>query len=265
MVGSSIMSGAIKIAPHATMIVVQAITAGYFVLTNTILVTGISSTVLLVYQYILATIFAGALSFIFERRNRPPLTLPIFFWIFFLAFVGITLAQNLLAACLYFISSTIETAVLNMVPIFTYILSVISREEMLELNTLWGKGKLFGCLLCVSGALTLMSWRGSAIILKTSLGEWILGLVMAVIGILAFSTWILMLRPMMRKYPAEFSLSAIMFFCTTLQTGALAAIVSHKASEWRLKWGLELILVLFGCYWIHCYNRGALHLSMVKG
>ncbi|KAK9141314.1 hypothetical protein Scep_010995 [Stephania cephalantha] len=237
---------ATKAGALVSMVAVQGITAGYFVLTNVILVNGMSSTVVLVYQYILATVFMGFLALIFERKNRPPLTLKIFFSIFLLAFFGITLAQNLMAGCLYFISSTVDTAVINMVPVFTYILSVITREEKLEINTLWGKGKLIGTLISVGGALTLMSWRGSSLLSSSSMGHWILGLAMVVLGVLAFSSWILMLRPMVRMYPAELSLTALMFLCAAFQTAILAAILSHNASDWTLKWNLELILIVFG-------------------
>ncbi|KAK9138839.1 hypothetical protein Sjap_009433 [Stephania japonica] len=238
---------AAKVGALVSMVAVQAITAGYFALTNVIVVNGMSSTVVLVYQYILATVFMGFLAVIFERKNRPPLTLKIFLSIFLLAFVGITLAQNLMAGCLYFISSTVDTAVINMVPVFTYILSVITREEKLEINTLWGKGKLIGTLISVGGALTLMSWRGSSLLSSSSMGHWILGLAMVVLGVLAFSSWILMLRPMVNMYPAEFSLTALMFLCATFQTAILAAILSHNnASDWTLKWNLELILIVFG-------------------
>ncbi|KAG9447083.1 hypothetical protein H6P81_013211 [Aristolochia fimbriata] len=238
---------ATKMAPHASMVFVQLVTATYFVLSKVILVRGISSTVFLVYQFVIATLFMSAVAFIFERRTRPPITKSILGCVFFLALVGITLSQNLLAACLYYITSTIETAIFNMIPIFTYILSVIARQEDLELNTWWGRGKLFGTLLSVSGASTLVFWKGSPVGLQsTSPGDWAIGLAMVVGGTLAFSSWILMLKPMARAFPSEFSLISLMLCCATLQQCVVAAIVSHKLSQWKLKWDLELVDILFG-------------------
>ncbi|KAL5990990.1 hypothetical protein ACLOJK_011896 [Asimina triloba] len=224
--GAALTTSARKVAPHASMVFVQLITATYFVLCKVILVSGTSSTVFLVYSFLIATIFMGAVAFLFER---------------------ITLSQNLLAACLYYITSTVETAVFNMIPIFTYILSVISRQETLEMDTWWGKGKLFGTIFSVAGAFTLVFWKGSAVgVAATSSGEWALGLVMVVAGTIAFSAWILMLRPMARKFPAEFSLISIMLFFATLQQCVVAAVVAHKASQWALKWDLELVEIIFG-------------------
>ncbi|KAL5990988.1 hypothetical protein ACLOJK_011894 [Asimina triloba] len=154
----------------------QLIVAIYIVLSKVILVQGISSTVFLLYQFILATLVLGASALIFER---------------------VTLTQNLLSASLYYISSTLQASVLNMVPIVTYLLSIIVREEQLEIRTIWGKGKLLGTLVSVSGALTLISWRGSAVavlLLPASSEQWMLGFAMVVGAVLSLSTWILLLN-----------------------------------------------------------------------
>ncbi|XP_058094118.1 WAT1-related protein At3g18200-like [Magnolia sinica] len=245
---SALVGSAERLAPHASMIFVQLSSATYVVVSRVILTQGISSTVFLVYQFALATIFMAALAFIFERKNRPPLTKSILCWIFLLALIGLTLSQNLLSACLYYISSTLEAAVVNLNPVFTFILSIISMQENLGINTWWGKGKIFGTLLSVSGASTLMFWKDSteSLLGTASLTEWVFGLVMVVLGVLALSTWILLLRPMTKRYPAEFSLTAIMFFFGTLQTAVIAVFTSHEATEWKLHWDLELVNIFFG-------------------
>ncbi|KAL5990983.1 hypothetical protein ACLOJK_011889 [Asimina triloba] len=225
--GSS--GAAAKMAPHGSMIFVQLSSAAYVVLTRVVLTRGISSTVFLFYQFAIATIFMAALAFIFER---------------------ITVSLNLLSACLYYIPSSLEAAVLNLNPVFTFILSIISRQEELAIHTPWGKGKVFGTLLSVSGALTLMLWKDSASsassLTSSSLLEWVLGLVMVLLGVLALSTWILLLGPMTRRYPAEISLTAIMFFFGMLQTAIVAGVTSPKASEWKINLDLEIANVLFG-------------------
>ncbi|KAK9159724.1 hypothetical protein Syun_006065 [Stephania yunnanensis] len=150
-------------------------------------------------------------------------------------------------------------------PIFTYLLSVISRQEKAMLNTLWGKGKLFGTLLSVSGALTIVLWNGPSVIKlstsiqATSLGYWILGLVMVVAGVFALSLWILLLGPMTRLYSAEFSLTTIMFAFAVLQQALIAAILSHNSSQWKLKWNLELVNIFVG----GTLNSGVSNLFMI--
>ncbi|OVA11067.1 Drug/metabolite transporter [Macleaya cordata] len=169
----------------------------------------------------------------------------------------------MLASALYFISSTIESSVLNMIPAITFILSLISRQEKLQLHTLWGCGKIFGTLLSISGALILMFWRDRSTPLPPSPSDlinfitttttttnsytnWAIGLFMVVVGVIAFSTWILMLEPMTKIYPAELSMTTIMFMFATLQTGLVAVILNREASQWQLKWDLELLNILVG-------------------
>ncbi|XP_068664644.1 WAT1-related protein At3g18200-like [Aristolochia californica] len=245
---SSLLRNATKIAPHASLIFGQVITASYIILSKVILVKGISSTVFLIYQFILATLFMAALALIFERKKRPPLDKDILCWIFLLALVGVTLAQNMLAGALYFTSSTLESSVLNMIPAITFILSLISRQEQLDIHTWWGKGKILGTLISVSGALTLMLWRRSTdhLMMSPSFRDRMIGLLMVIIGVISFSAWILMLEPVIRRYPAELTMTSLMFFFATLQTSVIAAISSHRATQWQLKWDLELLNIFIG-------------------
>ncbi|XP_068647650.1 WAT1-related protein At3g30340-like [Aristolochia californica] len=245
---SSLRKAASDFAPHASMIYAQFASGGYIVLSQVMLDDGASSTVYLVYQFIIITVFMTVLALIFERKERPTLTFSILCRIFGLAFVGLTLATNLLAAGLYFVSGTVETAVLNMLPVITFSISIMSQQEKLGIKTSWGQGKLLGTLLSVIGALTVVLWKGSPSIdpLKMSSTYWFLGTLLVILGVLASSSWILMLRPVVTVYPAVMSMNAIMSFFATLQGAAVAAITGHKPSEWRLSWNLELLNIFIG-------------------
>ncbi|KAK1312981.1 WAT1-related protein [Acorus calamus] len=169
-----------EMAPHASLVLGQAITAGYMVLSKVILVQGISSTVFLLYQFTLATLFMSSLAFFFER---------------------VTLAQSMLSGALYFTTSTVEAAVLNTIPAITYALSLLSRQEDLNIHTPWGKLKVLGTAISVFGALTLVLWQHGSPALPDVLqvtpngyrDSTAVGLVMVVVGVISFSTWILML------------------------------------------------------------------------
>ncbi|KAL5990976.1 hypothetical protein ACLOJK_011882 [Asimina triloba] len=273
--GSS--GAAAKMAPHGSMIFVQLSSAAYAVLTRVILTQGISSTVFLFYQFAIATIFMAALAFIFERYcTGVTLRLCNFslsknkasaHQIHLMLDFSTRLHWNLLSACLYYISSSLEAAVINLNPVFTFILSIMFRQEELAIHTPWGKGKVFGTILSVSGALTLMLWKDSASsassLTSSSLLEWVLGLVMVLLGVLALSTWILLLGPMTRRYPAQISLTAIMFFFGMLQTAILAGVTSPKASEWKINMDLEIANVLFGG--VFCCGVASLFITWCAG
>ncbi|KAL4193885.1 hypothetical protein AMTRI_Chr06g201560 [Amborella trichopoda] len=194
------------------------------------------------------------------RRIRPPLAVPILGWSFLLALLGITVAQNLFSGSLYFISSTLQTAILNLIPAVTYLLSVISRQEKAEIKSLIGKGKILGTFLSVTGALVIVLWKGPSFyhhsanfgqspslhLLSTNRSDWVLGLVMVAVGVVSFSIWILLQGPVTKKYPAELSLTGIMFFMGVLQTGVVALCVIQEPSQWKLSKDLELLGILYG-------------------
>ncbi|XXG89257.1 hypothetical protein AAC387_Pa12g1305 [Persea americana] len=237
-----------KIAPYAYMILAQIIAASYAILSKIVFTQGTNTIVFNIYQFTAATIFMGPLAFFIERKTRPPLSLSILCWMFLIALLGATLFQNLFSASLNYVSSTTQSAILNLFSAFTYLLSIASRQEAPELYHLRGIGKLSGTLLSVSGAFTLIFWHGKAIktVVAGSSGHWIIGYTMATLGVLSLSSWLVLQGPMSRRYPAELSRTTMMYFFGTLQTCLLVAFVKINASEWKLKWDFELLNIVFG-------------------
>lgn len=104
-----------------------------------------------------------------------------------------TMFQNLFSASLDFISSTTQSAILNLFPAFTYLLSVAARQEAPELHRLRGLGKLLGTLLSVGGAFVMIFWQGNATtMVLTSSAKWVIGCVLASLGVLSLSTWLVL-------------------------------------------------------------------------
>ncbi|XXG89256.1 hypothetical protein AAC387_Pa12g1304 [Persea americana] len=111
-----------------------------------------------------------------------------------------------------------------------------------------GIGKLSGTLFSVSGAFTMIFWHRKAIktVVAGSSGNWVVGYILATLGILSLSSWLVLQGPMSRRYPAELSMTTMMYFFGTLQTCFLVAFVKINAYEWKLKWDLELLNIFFG-------------------
>lgn len=53
-------------------------------------------------------------------------------------------------------------------------------------------------------------------------------------------------EPVTKKYPAELSITAMMYLFGTIQSTVLAAFATRHPSEWKLQSGLELANVFFG-------------------
>jgi hypothetical protein len=56
---------------------------------------------------------------------------------------------------------------------------------------------------------------------------------------------VLIKSPVVRKYPAQLSLTAIILFQGTIVSILVALIFKPKAFAWRLKWGIELLIILY--------------------
>ncbi|KAK9141312.1 hypothetical protein Scep_010993 [Stephania cephalantha] len=163
--------------------------------------------------------------------------------------ITVTLFMNLYTASLNYISSTSQSAMINLLPAFTYVLSIASRQEQAELNQLRGVGKLLGTIASVSGAFTLILCHRKSVtsmIFASDFTQDIVGYAMIVFGTLSFSAWIVLQKPMMERYPAGLSITAIMYLFGTLQTCLIAIFTSHEASKWKLNWDLELLNIVTG-------------------
>ena len=55
----------------------------------------------------------------------------------------------------------------------------------------------------------------------------------------------LLQAPVVKKYPAEISLTAITMMQGTVQCTLVALIFEPKASAWKLKWGFELLSIVY--------------------
>ncbi|KAK9159501.1 hypothetical protein Syun_005842 [Stephania yunnanensis] len=238
-----------RMAPFLLMFLAQIITASYSVVCRIVFNSGTDPIVFNVYQFIVSFFFLAPFAFFIERKFRPPLTLSITCWLFLQAFLGATLFMNLYAASLNYISSTSQSAMMNLFPAFTYVLSIASRQEQAELNQLRGVGKLLGTIVSVSGAFTLILCHRKSVtsmIFTSDFTQDMIGYAMIVVGTLSFSAWVVFQKPMMERYPAGLSVTAIMYLFGTLQTCLIAIFTSHEASKWKLNWDLELLNIVSG-------------------
>ncbi|KAE8653783.1 Nodulin MtN21 /EamA-like transporter family protein isoform 2 [Hibiscus syriacus] len=84
---------------------------------------GMPNLVFVFYSNVLASLILLPSSFLFHRSHRPPLTFSILCWFFLLGLLG-CFAQITGYAGIYYSSPTLVTAILNLIPGFTFILAV---------------------------------------------------------------------------------------------------------------------------------------------
>ncbi|KAK8513148.1 hypothetical protein V6N12_037640 [Hibiscus sabdariffa] len=146
----------------AGMLAVQVFATGQQLLSKVILTQGTFIFALMAYRHLVASLCVAPLAFFFERENSKKMTWSTWFWLFINALTGITAAMGLFYYGLRDTTATYSTNFLNIIPIVTFVFSVILGIEKVGLGSKAGKIKTAGAFLCVGGALTTSLYKGKA-------------------------------------------------------------------------------------------------------
>ncbi|KAJ8617048.1 hypothetical protein MRB53_013234 [Persea americana] len=227
----------------------QLLLAVYLIMLQSVLSTGISGLVLIVYEHAIATCVLIPLAFFLEKGKRPPLSSQILCYTFLLALLLISFCQIMLTLSLQYVAATYESIALNVMPMIVFVLAVLFGLEELQFGTVHGQSKMWGVVFSVAGALTMVLWTGPTLFKSTltTTKASIIGGTMLAMATLAGASFILLVGQVSRKYPAELSLSAMISFFGTIQTAVITGFLVTGPS-WKLKWdgGLMLITLLLG-------------------
>lgn len=242
---------------HVTQILVQVAFAGMYIITRVSLIDGMNHFVFVTYRQFVATISIAPFAYFLERKKRPQLTWLLLFQIFLIA-SGLTISQNCYLQGMFYTSSTFASANLNLVPVLTFAMATLLRLEQVNIRSLGGQAKVVGTAICVSGAMVMTIYKGPAIkffspgakahdITNNSqannvvLGSiLVFGSVVIMAGCLAFQA------PVLKRYPAQLSLTALLCLIGSVQSGLIAVICEHKKSKvWSIGWNIELLSVVY--------------------
>ncbi|CAN7082042.1 unnamed protein product [Brassica oleracea var. botrytis] len=128
--------------PVMAMILLQLCYAGVTLSARITLVNGTSPRVFILYRQVFATIF------IFP----------------FLYFSSITMNQNLYCEGIYLASSSTGSAMCNIIPALTFLISYLAGYETVNIRNIRGLAKISGTVLCVVGAISMTLLRGPKIL-----------------------------------------------------------------------------------------------------
>nr|GMD08854.1 WAT1-related protein At1g25270-like [Ipomoea batatas] len=229
---------------------------------------GMSLRVLIAYRFIFAAAFIVPIALFTERKSRPKLTWTILLQAFTSALFGGSMAQNLFAESLVLTSVTFTTAIINLIPAFTFILALPFGLEKLGLRKRAGQAKLMGTLIGIGGAMVLTFYRGkelkilptqsqplidhrsghvqTALILHDSHSH-ILGVLLALACVLSNAISLIIQAKMSELYPCHYSSTALITIMGSLQAAGYALCTERDWSQWKLGWNIRLLIVVYGC------------------
>jgi len=251
------LKGIEKFKPHFSQIIYQVAFAGMYIIARVCLISGMNHFVFMALRQAIATLAIAPFAYVLERKERPPLTWTILFQIFLLS-SGIQITQNCYIKGLYYTSSTFGSAAQNLLPMVTFAMATLLRLEKVNIKSLGGLAKVLGTVISVSGAMVMTLYKGPALKflspgveghLLTSNSKpinLVLGSILVFGSIVTWSACIVVQAPILKRYPAQLSLTAFSCLFGSLQSGLLAVIWEHKKPNiWNIGWNFKLLGIVY--------------------
>ncbi|GMI75606.1 Usually multiple acids move in and out Transporters 25 [Hibiscus trionum] len=239
------------------MLAVQVFATGQQLLSKVILTQGTFIFALMAYRHLVAALCVAPLAFFFEREKWKKMEWSTWFWLFINALTGITVAMGLFYYGLRDTTATYSTNFLNIIPIVTFVFSVVFRIEKLGLGSKAGKIKTVGAIVCVGGALTTSLYKGKAFHLgdgqhfhriaamDVSNSHWTRGTFMLVGSCVCYASWYILQVKLLRVFPSKYRATLITCIIASLQSAVIGLCLDRSKAAWRLEWNLQLITILY--------------------
>ncbi|KAJ0047769.1 hypothetical protein Pint_14942 [Pistacia integerrima] len=250
--------------PFFAMISIEFAFSIMNILLKKVLDQGMNDLVFITYRLSISTIFLAPIGYFWERNNRPKLTLRILCYLFFSAILGSSLTQYFFLLGIQYTSATIACAFINVVPVLTFLMALPFRLESVNIKHNSGRAKVVGTLVCIAGAMMLTLYRGMPLLnhshmqAETSTMDgvkemhctrrterWTLGMIALTVGTILWSSWFLIQTNISKRYPCQYSSTAIMSFFGAIQSAILCLTTSRNLSMWVLKGNIEIITILY--------------------
>ncbi|KAF3434069.1 hypothetical protein FNV43_RR25172 [Rhamnella rubrinervis] len=248
--------------PFTAVIAIDFVFAIVNLLLKKVLDEGMDHLVLVTFRLSIATIFLAPIGYFWERNSRPKLTLRILCYLFLSAIVGSSLTQYFFLLGIQYTSATFASAFVNVVPMITFIMALPFGLETVNLKCNSGNAKVIGTLVSIAGAATLTLYKGvplfhssrtttqamvHAVKLRSTkrAERWTIGSIALVVGSLLWSSWFLLQSNIGKRFPCQYSSTAIMSFFGAIQSAILSFCTGRNLSVWILKGNIQIISVLF--------------------
>ncbi|KAF8411631.1 hypothetical protein HHK36_004189 [Tetracentron sinense] len=248
--------------PYLAMLFIQFVYAGMAMFSKASINGGMNPFVFVVYRQAFGSLALAPFALFLERK-APPLSYDLVGKIFLVALCGITLSLNLYYVALNYTSATFAAATTNIIPAITFIMAVFFRMESISIKHLHGMVKVLGSVVCVSGALVyafvkgppikFMNWYPSihnevsdpSVTKGISNMEWVKGSLIMLSGNTAWSLWLVLQGPIIKRYPAKLRLTTLQCFFSCIQSAILAIVVERNPSSWKIGWDVHLLSVVY--------------------
>lgn len=182
---------------------------------------------------------------------------------FFLGLTGIFGNQLLFLVGLGYTNPTYAAAFQPAIPVFTFILATMMGVETVNVLKTEGQAKVGGALVCISGAIILVLFKGPALLgyvdhvpmqhneaiagvqpevlgwmftsfATVGIDSWHLGVLCLLGNCICFAAFLTIQAPVLAKYPANLSVTAYSYLFGVLFMVATAVLTNNELTNWSL-------------------------------
>ncbi|KAL6597833.1 hypothetical protein ACP70R_046638 [Stipagrostis hirtigluma subsp. patula] len=248
-----------NIAPYAVSILLRLIYAVTNILTKVAFSQGTSTSVLVFYRHLIATVLLLPIAFAIERKTAPSLSFKVSLKLFVHALYGMSASTIIFYIGLNYTSATSASAVINLLPVLTFFLAVLFGMETLNLNRTHGIVKVSGLVLCSIGVVVLALYLGPELKLfihhdlfhhtshtgTNSSRKWILGIVLQSFADLMWALWAVLQGQLLAEYPSKVLNTTIQIVFATVQSFLMALLIERDFSRWKLSLDVSLVAIMY--------------------
>ncbi|XWS34846.1 hypothetical protein CRYUN_Cryun21dG0072100 [Craigia yunnanensis] len=177
------------------------------------------------------------------------------------------------------------TAMLNLVPAFTFILAISCRMEKQEWRSTSSQAKVLGTIISITGAFVVTFYKGPTILSTQSLVvphellsspqlNWVLGGLLLAVEAFINSAWYIIQTLVLKKFPAVFTVMFYLCFFNAILSTIYSLVLVRDPVSWKLRPDIGLVAVLYSaivattfrislCSWC-LWKVGPLYVSMFK-
>uniref|UniRef100_A0A0D9Y511 EamA domain-containing protein n=1 Tax=Oryza glumipatula TaxID=40148 RepID=A0A0D9Y511_9ORYZ len=249
--------------PYVVIVIVELIYTGMYIISKAAFNQGMNTFIFIFYRQAAASVLLLPLAIVLERRNAPPMSLRLFIKFFLCALFGSTGTLNLYNMGLKYTTSTVASAAGSSIPVMSFFLALLLRQEMIRLRSLPGSAKAAGVGLCLAGVLVIALYTGPTIsplihhrvfagggheasASGSGRTRWIVGTVLILLSNVTWLLWSMLMAPVLREYPNKLLATTWQCVISAAQSLAVAAAAAARdPAAWRLRLDTGLLAVAY--------------------
>ncbi|KAK3127866.1 hypothetical protein QOZ80_7AG0579400 [Eleusine coracana subsp. coracana] len=243
-------------APTA-MVLVQLFQTGMILLSKVSISEGMFIFALLAYRSFFGVAIIFPFALFFERGKWKEMDRRACGWIFFNAFIGYAVPMSFYFYGLGDTTASYAVIYTNLIPLVTFILSLLLRLESLQFGAAVGWLKIGGVLLSVGGTMVISLYKGKVLHLWPSIIQHhkdehvevarhqLRGTIFLVGSTITFACWYLIQGKVLKVYPYKYWSSMATCLVGGFQTLLIGTILRRDKNAWKLGWDIQLVTVIY--------------------